>query len=1075
LQQKPTAHQAAQLVAALSRAVHYAHEHGVVHRDIKPANVLIDDETGQPILTDFGLAKDATDSDVQLTLSGQVMGTPAYMAPEQAAGRQDQIGPATDVYSLGAVLYELITGRRPFTGTVGEVISLVQSEPPPPPRKIVPKLHRDLETICLKAMAKEPALRYVSAADFAEDLERFCAGESILARRERLSRAVLRKLQRNPVVAVALVLLLAALTVVAFAAWRIQQNRQLNQLTQQLETELEGTRWSPGEQQRLEELLQKIARFDASAAEAARARALRRHAQFIQQSIQQASLEPQDVLAIQSAIDQLAQHDESAVKSLREALATRLRTWSDVFQLAAPFDTLRQVFPYDDISAGQDQLVRKKPSESPTWLYDWLPTRIPSPGMVEIEVEFAAESWPRARWLGVGLNVEGERGYYLVLSPSAALNDDVPPGITPVFSTFAETQTSAGEGVFQLLLIRNRQTVRVDTVRIPPGPLRLNLRREVDRLTWQVNDASASVFRDIFPLAGEQPGVFGVVWPADIGLRRLNAAQQTMQQLPSAIERGDFLFDNGRYDEALPRYRRQMALAESPAIRQEAQLKVGLCLLRLKRTDQALTELEAVAAAPGDRFPLVASAHLWLAYLQQGRADLADVVFDSMAVKHRLEDLTQFVPSDLREEIYGYYLDQTSSASLLQHRPKIVQQLRRAVAVADAVMPYASIDARRGLMRAYHAAGDLTAGMQVAQELIDQQLADVASLSDHTTSSTFALWALLDEYGWMACQQQSVGDAQQVIQRAIGALAGSAPDSTRPLLVERARLHAHAGDWKAAERDLEEFLRVTAPGDVPYRFYAGACLLRGFLYERAGDPTAAQSAWKQGLFRTWPQQPGDSPGAEQRFAGGGFYGELNNLMLASLTNEMNDQEAERVMSQMVQQAATASWGGIFQHAVTLPPAAIREMFQGARGHDFARRFALHQVSHADHMRELAGCLGISVLRHSAFGGTWSDDEEQIVWDMMQVLYQDFVTEGRLTTAHLLQLAMSWKGVTNALGWAGVAPSLEPHLRGPFAYVLGHRFRRLGQPEQARQMFLTAVADAPPDSTLARLAERALAP
>lgn len=167
-------------VQAIARAVHHAHEHGVLHRDLKPSNVLMD-ELGQPQVTDFGLAK-RLGADSRLTLSGQVVGSPGYLPPEQAGG-QAPVGRASDGYSLGAMLYHLLTGRPPFVGeTPAEVIHHVLEHEPVRPRLINPRVPRDLETICLKCLEKEPARRYATARDLAEDLERFLEGRPIRAR-----------------------------------------------------------------------------------------------------------------------------------------------------------------------------------------------------------------------------------------------------------------------------------------------------------------------------------------------------------------------------------------------------------------------------------------------------------------------------------------------------------------------------------------------------------------------------------------------------------------------------------------------------------------------------------------------------------------------------------------------------------------------------------------------------------------------------------------------------------------------------------------------------------------------------
>jgi tRNA A-37 threonylcarbamoyl transferase component Bud32 len=172
---------AAQIVAQVADAIHYAHQQGVIHRDLKPQNVLIDGQ-GRPRVTDFGLARNVA-FDSTLTASGQVMGTPSYMPPEQALGRVDSIGPAADIYSLGATLYHLITGEVPFrAATPMDTLLLVLESDPIPPRQLHSEIPRDLETICLKCLQKSPAQRFESARALAEDLRRFLANEPILAR-----------------------------------------------------------------------------------------------------------------------------------------------------------------------------------------------------------------------------------------------------------------------------------------------------------------------------------------------------------------------------------------------------------------------------------------------------------------------------------------------------------------------------------------------------------------------------------------------------------------------------------------------------------------------------------------------------------------------------------------------------------------------------------------------------------------------------------------------------------------------------------------------------------------------------
>jgi tetratricopeptide (TPR) repeat protein len=215
--------QTAALVETLARAMDFAHKQGIIHRDLKPANILLTVD-GTPKITDFGLAKRLEEADTGQTGTGAILGTPTYMAPEQAKGKNRLIGPPADVYALGAILYDLLTGRPPFKGeTVMDTLMMVQNVEPVPPTRLHPGLPRDLETICLRCLQKDPARRYGTALELAEDLDSFLNDRPIKARMVSAAERTWKWAKRRPAAAALVLVSVVALVVLAAGGWLFAQ------------------------------------------------------------------------------------------------------------------------------------------------------------------------------------------------------------------------------------------------------------------------------------------------------------------------------------------------------------------------------------------------------------------------------------------------------------------------------------------------------------------------------------------------------------------------------------------------------------------------------------------------------------------------------------------------------------------------------------------------------------------------------------------------------------------------------------------------------------------------------------
>ena len=1063
---KPKAIQAALMVAKLARAVGTAHAEGVIHRDIKPRNVMVDAGTGEPILMDFGLAKETTaDFDITLTKTGQVMGTPAYMAPEQAAGKVEEFGPPTDVYALGVILYELLTGKLPFSGTMGEILSKVQTQEPPTPRSLVPSLHRDLETICLKAMSKDLKARYPNGLELAFDLERLCAGEAILARRETTVAKLVRKARHNPTAAAALFGLGLAGTLVALFGFQARTSSRVAQVQRELQAKIESSHWTRPDLESCEALVRELGRLAPAEEPAARAKVHKRFGEAIESLIRQRTLDQALQTQIQESLMLLESRDTNAAVPLRQLLQQRQRTWEQVAALQAPFARLETFFPTNQVRVDEDCL-RLRVSEKEPYQPD-LNSEIPARGNVQLEAVFD-DHWQWDQQVGLFIR-GGQNAYEFVvavapLAPEEAGALGVEKGFKP--ADFALLREMGGMISLQ---IRRRGTVlreqRIPVTSIPAGPLRQMARLDGGRLTLQINELAPVVFEDLFSAMAREEDRVGVHLPSGVGLKSLHVRQPGLPRQPNPNERGDEFFVQGRYAEALEFYRPQGVQASDSEIRRECRYKEAVCLLGLKRTNDATPILEQLFQEPDNRWAAQAGLQLWAVRLNQKQTGHANTIYETLESRYGFADLVTRVPEAMRHTIVESYLDEGRGLNLLRVDVQGIANIERGLKIQEAFQvlyysPHAIL---------------ITAWLANGQE--DRALQFLEARTKHDKGATS--WDVAMQ-SFLLRRHKLYAEARKLLDQCL-----NLADLDRwPLLVERAALYADEEKWDEAAKDLDTYLerwraqgydrdKVWHASAYGSAFFVDASMMRGILHEIKGDTDTALVVWKEGASVLRRSEANRLK--YRHYADNSRRLALNCFLLHSLAGELEASDVQGALGRaLFASEATSSQAEVFLRLLPADDllAGARAAFASPRGHHFVRQYALRQLSFRDTVRSPPTLMLHGLLTHDS-RQPLSEEQDVMVWQACQA-WLDAYAEQKVSNMAVVQTLLTATGNKSPFSWGSLAPTLQPSLRGSLAYGFGHRYLVLKQVADAKDFFQEALTNASPDTVLAKLAKEEIA-
>jgi hypothetical protein len=1002
--------EAARIGEDLARAIQYCHQRGIIHRDLKPGNVLLSRD-GLPKITDFGLAK-LLEREAGLTRSGLVMGTPSYMAPEQSAGRIRDIGPHTDIYALGTILYEMLTGRPPFKAeTVLETMELVASQEPALPSRLQPKVPRDLETICLKAMAKDPGRRYHSALALAQDLERFQAGESILARREGPVGKLWRRVRRRPLTTVAFLAVIGVATgaIFYFAQWAALADR-MNTLSQKIDDGLEVRSLSPAHFHALEALATELEKLSPDRGASARRRFHMQFAQWIRGAFaEKATLQTEDIQRIRLALDLLTLADPVRERPLREEFQNRLRALQQVLDLKDP-DRGDANF---QASAWPDYLVLNE---------------APCRGNVQIKAVFQHPSWETASQVGVLLNAvpKTKKCYSFLITRAPEQGLDL-------------------QSWYRMQILHNGIRLREQQIQIRDGNLTLHASRVGDRLRFQVNNLPPIQFDDAFPPTGSEAGFFGLAWPEGVHLLSVEAKHQILPAEPSPLERGDDCFAHDQIAEALDYFQTQADVAREPLIRQEARCKMGLCFAAFRQYGDAAKIFEQIAAEPGERWPLFAQCQLWLIRLRQNRFLDADAIFKTLSSHYTFEQLAVCIPDDVRERILDAFRREDIHQKI-KVNPLRVANLERALAIESLFEAPADTRAetQRLLIEAHHAAGQLDKAAQMAEQLLAS-----ASLSPRLR------FLVNGDYAWLQIRRGDPNKALAELNRQMGRLGSR----SYYLFIERARVLAAMNRWPEAEKDIDDFFRQSSAKTYPF---AEACLVRGFLREREGDLAGAREAWRQGWRAI--QETGDF---------GTLLAFILASLSGDLSEADTDRLVGRALS-FISGSTIVSTLKLGQFPTPFVASVFRQTWQTPRGREYARKIAFRTLSLTDCFGIQLPLTVAEAMHQGAVNGQLTAEQDALIWNVCHDLFTGYVN-GKISEWQLSPGLFAWGGMTNYLGWGGLSAAFDAPIRGPLAYVYGLRFLHLEppQPEDAARLFRSAIKDAPADSPLRRLAQAEL--
>ncbi len=1017
LDKKPDARQKAEMLATIADAVAAAHAADIVHRDLKPINIQVERKTGAPVLMDFGLAKQTADDNASLlTQDGQVVGTPAYMAPEQARGSRD-VGPAADIYSLGAILYEMLTEQRPYSGGMRQVLLDLEAGPPPRPKKVKPSIHSDLETICMKAMERSPHDRYVSAKDLAADLRRFAIGESIVAKRAGTFKRSYNFAKRHKL-SVSLACI-ACICAIAGIVWLANETDRITQINEKQNTLIEipdkVLLQAAGRDQALT-LIAELKQLDSKIAKKAQDRHFERMEEIFKDALSKPRIDDDFYQQLKTMVSDIKNYDQNVADILLKELNERREQWDTVAQLHVEDEHWHKI-------EGQWYSVNKSVG------VQHIPTPLRSDRPLEIQA-----TWPRRQ-------ETGKCGLALIQKNQKIYSVQV---------RFQSDQVINGD-FWEISLYRDNQVLASWSSRKLQGK-NLHIRFRVNNGDCQVHvNGTLYQHRDLFPIKYKNIQVL-VIQDTKIALSKLVLLENSGAVKPSKLEIGDELYLENKWQEAIQAYSQQAHAVENKAIKAEAEYKQAVCLYKLGNTKESEDLFSKILNSEQGEWSTLAGCQLWASMLERGAHDEAEAVAALLDLHYDRAVITANLPFSLRTRITRSYSLSSSGTKLITPQTNRVERLKNLLRVYDILSaePRSIGYTNYALLRALFFEKRYDEAIEVAKNYVREYGHQEVKWSSH----------IIEELSWLLRLKGKAQEAKEFIERyqqrtpqEISHQMRFAPEYARCLLA--------LGQHEAAKEFLDNLdPQLIADGNT-YAAWAGIYCLRAELELGKNDRIAA---YQQALSSTWKKM--DSRSMNPFDTG---FSSVFTLICAE--HEANQEEINAALKKLLIQYSGKSGDGNTLNALLrnfkVDHKTLQTMWQTERGKALAHKIIFRTHDLYTCTRGPICLFVYASALQKIFPDGASADQDQLLWELITDGF-DAYQQKKIDMKTMFGMAMAYKGITGSLGWGIAAERLPKHLVGPVAYVLSIHFEHLNKTSDAELLRQQAKENVGDNDILKRL-------